>query len=390
MRVLWFGTYSVGPGYPRNTVLVESLRAAGAEVRECRAPLFRGPADKIAASTTRRGLAAVLPRAVLAWLRLACGFFRAGPRDLVVVGYTGHLDIFLARLLSLVWRRPIVLDAFLSPWDTIVNDRRLLAPGSLAARLLFRMERVAMRLADLVLTDTAAGAEFLARVFSLPRRRFVPVPVGTLVRSPVRARVPVLRGGPADAAPRPFTALFFGSFVPLQGVSYILDAASLAPDLRFEIVGDGPDGPRVEEEVRARGMPNVTLLRRFVPRAELDARMAEADAVLGIFGSTAKAARVIPCKVYDGLASGLPVVTADTAAARELLRDGRDALLVDRGNPASLVGALRRLRDTEGLREALSRNAERLASEVFGRRAIGLRLKGALAPLAARAGGGRP
>jgi hypothetical protein len=49
VRVLWFGTYSVGPGYPRNTVLIEGLRAAGVEVAECHVPLFRGAADKVAA-----------------------------------------------------------------------------------------------------------------------------------------------------------------------------------------------------------------------------------------------------------------------------------------------------------------------------------------------------
>ena len=36
-----------------------------------------------------------------------------------------------------------------------------------------------------------------------------------------------------------FRAFFCGSFVPLQGVPYILDAAAHAPDISFRIVGDG-------------------------------------------------------------------------------------------------------------------------------------------------------
>ena len=103
-------------------------------------------------------------------------------------------------------------------------------------------------------------------------------------------------------------------------------------EIRFHILGDGPDGAVVEEEVRQRAMENVVLDRRFVSRRELEENLASADAVLGVFGSTAKTGRVVPCKVYDGLAAGLPVVTGDGAGPRELLTHGENALLVDRSD----------------------------------------------------------
>ncbi len=377
MRVLWFGTYSTGPGYPRTAVLVDGLRAAGVEVKECHVPLFDGAASKVKA--VRRPLGVAL-RTALAWARLALRVHRAGPRDAVVVGYTGHADIHLARALSVIGRRPVVLDAFLSPWDTVVNDRRLVAKGSLRARALFALERSALRIADLVLTDTAAHADFMAATFRVERSRFVPVPVGSLVRARARAPVPVGVGmghGEGEEA-RAFTAFFCGSFVPLQGVPFILDAAARAPEIRFVLAGDGPDGPEVEREVRARALPNLTLERRFIPREELEERLAAADAVLGVFGSTEKSLRVVPCKVYDGLAAGLPVVTGDGPGPRELLRDGENALLVDRRSPDSLVRALRRLRDEPDLPDRLRTGARRLARERFSPEAIGLRLKAAL------------
>jgi glycosyltransferase involved in cell wall biosynthesis len=377
--VLWFGTYSVGTGYPRNTVLMDALRAAGVEVETCHAPLFEGAADKVAAVATRTGLVRFGLRALRAWTRLTLGFLTARPHDVVVVGYTGHVDLFLARLLGTFRRRPLVLDAFLSPYDTVVNDRRLLKEGSLEARALFRLEKTALRLSDLVLTDTQANADYMAKTFGVPCERFVPIPVGSLVRAPVR--VPVPAGG---SGREPFRAFFCGSFVPLQGVSYILDAAAEASDLAFEIAGDGPDGPAVAKEVEARAMANVRLDRRFLPREEMEARLAEADAVLGVFGATPKSRRVVPCKVYDGLAAGLPVVTGDGAGPAELLTHGENALLVDRRDPASLVRALRRLRDEPGLSETLRSGARRLARERFGEHAIGMRLKAALAKVVRR------
>jgi len=378
VRVLWFGTYSVGAGYPRNTVLMEALRAVGTEVVECHAPLFKNAHDKVAAASTITGSLRFGVRALAAWARLTAGFFRAGPRDAVVVGYTGHLDLYLARALSIAWRRPVVLDAFLSPYDTVVKDRRLLKESSASARALFRLERNALRLADLVLTDTRAHAEFMAATFGVRLERFVPVPVGSLVRAPARVPVPVSVGGGGEER-EPFTAFFCGTFVPLQGVSYILDAAQRAPDLRFHIVGDGPDGPRVEEEVKQRAMSNVVLERRFIQRDDLERRLAGADAVLGVFGTTPKARRVVPCKVYDGLAAGLPVVTGAGAGPDELLTHGENALLVDRARPDSLVHALRRLRDEPALGEKLRDGARKLARERFSPEAIGVRLQSALA-----------
>jgi len=369
MRVLYFGTYSVGGGYPRNTVVMESLRRAGVAVEECHVPLFADAHAKVAAAT--RGLP--LARALHSWMRLTRRFRRAGPHDLVVVGYTGHFDIHLARMLAR--GRPVVLDAFLSPWDTVVHDRRLLAERSLRARALFLAEKWALRKADLVLTDTDAHADFMARTFGVPRTRFHAVPVGSLVRVPV-----AVGGGGAEPGART-RAFFCGSFVPLQGVPVILDAAALVPDIDFRIVGDGPGAGAIEEEVRARGMPNVRLERRFIPREELAEGLAEADVVLGVFGESDKAGRVVPCKVYDGLAAGRAVVTGDGPGARSLLRHGEEVYLVPRGDPEALAAALRALQDP-ALRATLARGARQAFRERFSPDAIGTRLRAALEAIA--------
>jgi len=374
MRVLWFGTYSLGGGYPRNTVLMDALRLRGVEVVECHAPLFEDAHDKVAAA--RGGSIRLGLRMMRAWMRLSVRFYTAGPRDAVVVGYTGHFDLFWARLLSLFRRRPLILDAFLSPWDTVVRDRELLPIGSWRARLLFRIERGALKIADHVLTDTAAHADYMAETFGVPRAKFTPIPVGSLVRERIAAPVTV---GPGGAAPRaPLQIFFCGSFVPLQGVPVILDAAALCPELRFRIVGDGPGADRLVEELAYREMPNVDLERRFISREELTEELAVADIVLGVFGASAKTGRVVPCKVYDALAAGRCVVTGDGAAPRQLLRDGEEVLLVERNDPQALAAALQRLAADEALRSRLAIAARAAYDTRFNRDAIGRALVGAV------------
>ena len=62
---------------------------------------------------------------------------------------------------------------------------------------------------------------------------------------------------------------------------------------------------------------------------------------------------MIPNKVFQALACGTPVVTADTPAARELLTDEESALLVPPGDPNALVAALRRLASDGSLAERI-------------------------------------
>jgi glycosyltransferase involved in cell wall biosynthesis len=146
-----------------------------------------------------------------------------------------------------------------------------------------------------------------------------------------------------------------------------VEAAGLLRDdgVRLTLVGEGQDLPAARARARALGIgpPRLEFVEGFLPRPDLDRRIAAADACLGIFGTTEKAARVVPCKVHDALAAGKALVTADTPAARSLLRDGESALLVPAGDPGALAAALRRLRGDPGLRARLGAGAARVWGE---------------------------
>ncbi len=315
MRVLYFGTYE--RRYPRNAQVISALRLAGVEVEERHEPVWEGQEEKWSL-----GAAAAL-RLLLAEARL---FVRPGPRaDVVLVGYPGHLDLTAARRAAR--GRPIVLNPLVSLADTFVGDRGRFGRRSLPARILRAIDRNAFRSADVVVADTEAQAGFFAELSSLPRERFKVCFVGAEERV----------FSPGWSPGGPFTALFVGKLIPLHGLETILEAARLASELRFRIVGRG----QLEHLLAAR--PENVEWIQWVEYELLAPELHRASCALGIFGASDKAKRVIPNKAFQALACGTPLVTADTPAARELLTDGETALLVPPGDAEALAAAVRRL-----------------------------------------------
>ena len=344
MRVVYFGTYD--RSYPRNAQVISCLRGAGVEVVEHHVSVWEGRRESWAA-----GMASAV-RVAFSELRL---FRRPKGFDALVVGYPGHFDFPAAR-----WAargRPVVFNPLVSLADTLVSDRGRFRRGSLAARTLEAVDRNAFRSADLVVADTATHADFLAALTGIPRDRFEVCFVGAEERL----------FAPVWAPEEPFTCVFVGKLIPLHGVDTILEAARRAPELPFRVIGSGQ-----LDDLLADRPANVEWIH-WVEYERLPGELARAGCALGIFGSSSKAARVIPNKAYQALACGTPRVTADTPAARELLVDGESALLVPAADPDALAAALRRLAADPKLREHLSGGGlytfqERASERVLGRR----------------------
>jgi glycosyltransferase involved in cell wall biosynthesis len=331
VRVLYFGTYE--RAYPRNAQVMSCLRRAGVEVVERHEPVWDGVRHKWNAGVRSAA------RLALAELRL---LGRPAPAaDAVVVGYPGHPDLPAARRAAR--GRPVVFDPLVSLADTFVGDRGRFRPGSLAARTLVALDRYAFRSADLVVADTAAHAEFLSSLAG--HDRFEVCFVGAEER---------VFGPPWEPA-LPFTCLFVAKLSPLHGVETIAAAARLLPAVRFRIVGSG--------QAEIGELPANVERVPWIGYERLGDEYRRAGCALGVFGTSAKASRVIPTKAFHALACGTPLVTADTPAARELLENGKSALLVPAGDAGALAEAVGRLATDQEVARRLSEGGRRAYRE---------------------------
>ena len=326
--------------YSRTRVILKGMKDAGVEVLDCSYPERK-------------------------FFRYIAGFWKfllyKGKSDIVFIGFFGH---FIMPVVKLFTGKKIIFDAFVSVYQTMVFDRKVFRPGTFPARLARLIDRVSCRLADAVILDTDQHIEYFVREYNLKRDRFYRIPASA------DDSVMFPRPGTDDGD---FTVHFHGEFHPLHGVGYILEAAAMLPDVKFQIVGRRKDlllclkkGERLESK-------NVT----FIPPVSyerLAGYMAGASVCLGIFGNTRKAGLVIPNKVYEALAMGKPVITADTQAARELLTDGENALLCGRADPKSLAEAIKKLKDDKHLRERIAENGQRIFKEKCSPLVIGRKI----------------
>ncbi len=332
MRVLLFGTYDAS-AHPRIGILGAGLRDNGIAVAECNAPLGLDTAARVAMLAHPWHAPALLARLARRWLTLVRLARRLPAPDVVLVGYLGHFDVHLARLL---FRRvPVVLDHLVGASDT-ARDRRL--DGGPRQALLRLIDEAALRAADVVLVDTEEH------------------------RPSAAGELPGGQPAASEAVPGPLRVVFYGLYTPLQGAPVIGAALSLLAGTPIEVtmIGDGQDAAAAKAAAAAN---SAVRWLDWVPAADLPALVAGHHVCLGIFGTGDKARRVVPNKVFQGAAAGCAIVTSDTAPQRRML--GGAAVLVPPGDPEALAAALRRLAGDRAELARLRGAAAELAAKEF-------------------------
>lgn len=364
VRILGFGTYNTS-AHPRVGILLDGLRDAGHTVTELNEPLTVSTESRVAALSSPSAALTFFGALVTRWTRLVRGSAAYRGRnkpDAILVGYLGHFDVLLARLLFPA--TTIILDHLIYAADTAA-DRG--AKGRLLRRLLTALDRLALTTADIVVYDTPAHADLApARL----RDKGVVVPVGAS-----DAWFDARRDSPDNGL------VFYGLYTPLQGSPTIGRALRILADSgdlpKTTMIGTGQDYDEVRRIV---GDADVTWID-WADAGELPDIVASHSIGLGIFGTTEKAQRVIPNKVYQSMAAGCATITSDTAPQRDVLGDA--ATYAPAGDAEALASAIRELVGDDERREEMRERAFRLASRAFSHGAV-------IAPLEERLTAERP
>ena len=349
-RILMVGSFD--PTFGRNRQLVRLAAMTGWDVTQRSVSAWGD--DKVAAAKSGRLTTAL--RAAIAYVRIigvVCFAAVPGRRpDVVLVPHPSQIDGVVVGVLCKLFRLPMIIDYFVSLHETVVSDRGLVKSTSPIAAVLKRCDAWAARLASAVIADTPEDADEFARNTGTPRGKWHVVWVGADPR--------IFTERP-DVAVEPRSVLFYGTYIPLQGIEHIVRASLLMPrDWHVKLIGNGQLRGEIESLVAELKAP-VELLDH-VAEADLPKHIASATVCLGVFGSGDKTRRVIPNKVFQCMAVGRPIVTADTPAVATL---SSAVERVPAADPASIAAAVQRLMDDPVKREALAQRARRTFTDRF-------------------------
>ena len=374
LRICYFGTYL--RTYPRNKIIIDGLRNNNVEVIECHVDLWKGIEPRWHEIKSKFGKIKIACKIIFAYLQLFLlhqDIIRN--YDVMIVGYTGHLDIFLARLLASLKRKPLIFDAFVSLYSTFVEDRLLFSPDSFLASLLQKLDKISCFLSDGVFLDTQAHIEYFKKQLNITNTKFYRVWAG--------ADDTVYYPRQTKKKNKEFIALFIGGFIPLQGVEYIVKAAHLLnkkQDIKFRLVGVGQEYEDMKKMVKQFGLKNIEFTG-WLPYEKLPDEIASAQICLGIFGNTEKAKKVIPNKIYMSLAMAKPVITGDSLAVREVFTDRENIFLCEMGNPESIAKSIVMSKENPNLTSRISNAGYLLFRENFTPQIIGKHVKEAILAL---------
>lgn len=181
---------------------------------------------------------------------------------------------------------------------------------------------------------------------------------------------------PKTSAVRQFQVLSAGSLIRVKGFSLAIKAfgkfADKYPNVVFNIVGGGPERPRLNNLVRDLGLQSKVHVLTPIPREELLGKMANHDVFL--FPSLRDGGGAV---VIEAMAMGSPVICLDTGGPGIHVTN-QCGVKISPISPIQAVdemaAALGRLYEDEELRRGLGRAAKDRAEQIYHWDKLGDRL----------------
>lgn len=170
------------------------------------------------------------------------------------------------------------------------------------------------------------------------------------------------------------TFTYAGVMGMAQGLDVVLDVAAAVRDLphvQFALVGDGAEREFLQRRIEVENLDNVRLLRAQ-PKERIPALLAASQVAFHVLKFSIPGA--VPSKIYEAMASGLPILFAGGGEGARRVLDARAGLAVSYEDIRGLQQAVRELASNPELRQELGRAGRCAAEKLYNRKEIARRL----------------
>jgi glycosyltransferase involved in cell wall biosynthesis len=286
-----------------------------------------------------------------------------------ILGFRGYEIFFPVR--AITFNKHLIFDHMMSPYDSLVNEKRKIARGGFFDFLIYHYEKLILSKSDTIITDTPSHRQYFCKLFNLSPDKIVVIPVGADLDLFENQNGNTTKQSLSDCYRR-FEILFYGSFLPLHGIEIILQAAALTKLYPIHFTFIGGNKTKLNDffaKINELGLTNISHIR-WVDKTQLPKHIKNSDIVLGgPFGNTGQANRVITGKTFQALAMGKAAIIGQTE--NNYFSDKKNCLLVQQGCAKSLATAIEWAYTHKDKLDNIGKEGRKLFMENFSSKCIG-------------------
>lgn len=285
--------------------------------------------------------------------------------DVIYVGYPGHVDVIPAWIVAKIFNKKLVFNPLIIIYTGLTEEQKIVKKSSLFAKLVKLGETLIYKSCDIVLADTPFQKEHLINEFGLDPKKIRILPIG--------ADDKIYPYAPKIGEEDVFNVVYYGLFSPIHGVKYLVKAAKLVEKdkgIKFLLVGNGNTYEKDYALAQDLKLKNVIFYKDMTEKDAFET-LRKSDIFTGFLIEHPVVRRVVPNKVYQGLALGKTVLTAYSPAIEGMLKNKKDVYLVKPNDPQSIADAIKDLRKNPKLNKSISESGHKLFMENFRPNSIG-------------------
>ncbi len=219
------------------------------------------------------------------------------------------------------------------------------------------LNRIASQFTDRVIAVSSDAGAVARQIERIPARKL----------NVIRNGIDLARFPSAPSRPGARRAVHVARLNPIKDQATLLRAtrivADAMPDMRLDIVGDGPS--RAELESLTDELSLRDHVRFLGYRSDVSELLSTAD--LFVLSSRSEG---ISLTLLEAMATGLPIVATDVGGNREVVVPGETGLLVPSQDPATMAAAMHELLSQPAIAQQMGAAGRRRAEDEFDLRRV--------------------
>lgn len=247
--------------------------------------------------------------------------------DIIFIGFLPQLIIpFLYKKRK--QKQIIIIDFFISIYDTLVNDRKKVKQNTIMSKILKKIDKNTLKKVDEIIVDTKESGKYYIEELDADNNKIKVLYIEANEKIYAPSKVNQIEKENKDD----FIVLFFGTGLALQGVDIVLKSAELLKNnskIKFIIIGNIKT-KKDYTNIKFLPFMNEEELARYIKMADL--------CLVGHFNNQIeKAKRTIPCKAFICKAMNKKMILGKNKANMELFNDKDENIYyVEMGNSQEL------------------------------------------------------